>query len=248
MQILLSGPYVPFALSLGLLLALLAVEMVALLLGGSLLGSGDAGLDVSPEVAALEASFDLAPDAVPDLDQLIAASAALQDMSAAPQAAGPGPGAGAAGPGLLGLGHSPFMVWLAAALLGFGVTGIAVQSLTGGILGAPLPVLPVAMGAGLAGLGFARQFARAFGRMLPGLETSATSAQFMGGLRGVVSQGTARAGMPAEVRLRDRHGNIHYLRCEPFSDRDVIPEGTEVLTLRERLGPDRWGLRILPLT
>ena len=33
MQILLSGPYVPFALSLGLLLALLAVEMVALLLG-----------------------------------------------------------------------------------------------------------------------------------------------------------------------------------------------------------------------
>lgn len=241
MQILLSGPYVPFALSLGLLLALLAVEMVALLLGGSLLGSGDAGVDVSPEVAALEASFDLAPDAVPDLDQLLAASAALQDMSAAPQAA-------AAGPGLLGLGHSPFMVWLAAALLGFGVTGIAVQSLTGGMLGAPLPVLPVAMGAGLAGLGFARQFARAFGRMLPGLETSATSAQFMGGLRGVVSQGTARAGMPAEVRLRDRHGNIHYLRCEPFSDRDVIPEGTEVLTLRERLGPDRWGLRILPLT
>jgi hypothetical protein len=58
------------------------------------------------------------------------------------------------------------------------------------------------------------------------------------------------------VRLRDRHDNIHHIRCEPLRDEDVIPEGTEVLTLRRRVpgaerlradGADDWILVILPI-
>jgi hypothetical protein len=131
--------------------------------------------------------------------------------------------------------------------MGFGLSGLILQSVVQNILGAPLGTTLAVLIAAVIGLGFARTFARFFGNLLPQIETTATSAQFMGGLRGIVTQGTARNGQPAEVRLRDRHGNTHYLRCEPFRESDVIREGTEVLTLRERLAKGGWGLRILPL-
>lgn len=234
---LLTPPYLPFALALGLLAGLLAVEVVALALGGSLM-AGDGGAEVSgPDVAALEAQFDLPAGAEPDVDALAAAADTLQ-------AEGPGTGGGALA--LLGLGRVPFAIWLAAMLNGFGVTGLAVQSVASATLGAPLgaalAILPAIAGA----VGFTRLFGRALAGLVPQVETTATSAQFMGGLRGVVSQGTARQGSAAEVRLRDRHGNTHYMRCEPFRDSDVIEQGTEVLLLRERT-PAGWTLRIVAL-
>jgi membrane protein implicated in regulation of membrane protease activity len=144
---------------------------------------------------------------------------------------------------LIGLQNMPLMIWLAALLFSFGTAGFMVQKLTGG-----LPIwLAVAMAA-MAALAFTRTFARGFARLVPKFETTATSVQFMGGLRGVVTQGTARVGAAAEVKLRDRHGNLHFVRCEPFSVEDQIVEGTEVLTLRKRLGPDRWSLTILSVS
>lgn len=223
---LLSGAYLPFSLALGLLAGLLALELVMLLVGGSLF-AGDGGADG----IAVDTTFDVAPGVEADVDALLAASAegapATQDAPVT----------------LLGLGRVPFAIWLAAVLLGFGLTGVLVQAVSGAVLPGWLAAIPAA----LAGLGFARRFAGVFARMVPQHESTATGPQFLGGLRGVVSQGTARAGHPAEVRLRDRHGNTHYLRCTPFRDADVIAEGTAVLTLRERNANGGWGLRILPI-
>lgn len=234
--LMLTPPYLPFALALGLLGGLLAVELVALALGGSLM-AGEGADAPGPDTATLEAQFDLAPGAEPDVTALAAAADSLQ-------AEVPGTGGGALA--LLGLGRVPFAIWLAAMLTGFGVTGLAVQSVAsatfGGPLGAAIAILPALAGA----IGFARLFGRAIASLVPQVETTATSAQFMGGLRGIVSQGTARQGAPAEVRLRDRHGNTHYMRCEPFRDSDVIEQGTEVLTLRERTASG-WALRIVAL-
>lgn len=238
----LTLPFVPFSLALALLAALLLVELVALLLGASILGSGSAGLEPSADMAEALDIFDLDADATPDVDTLLTASDVLDSKSMSPETSVPG---GLAG--FLGIGHSPFMIWFASVLLGFGVSGFVLQWTAGAALGAPLPI-PLAAGAALAfAIGFARRFTRLFARLLPKLETTATSAQFMAGLRGVVTQGTARSGMPADVRLRDRHGNIHYMRCEPFGATEVIAEGTPVITVRERLGSGNWGLRIIAL-
>jgi hypothetical protein len=229
---LLSATNLPFSLALGLLFGLLALELVALLLGASLFAPDDAMPDVGADPA-----FDLPSDADPDVSALLAAS----------DAADAGPPADVADGGmamsLLGLGRVPFAIWLAALLLGFGLSGLAVQALTGGMLHSALAALPAAA----AGLLTARGVAGALGGLVKPNETTATGPQFMGGLRGVVTQGTARRDAAAEVRLRDRHGNIHYQRCEPFRDTDVIAEGTEVLTLRERAPTGGWHLRILPI-
>ena len=62
--------------------------------------------------------------------------------------------------------------------------------------------------------------------------------------RGVVTQGTASRGRPAEVRVVDRHGNAHFLRAEPLGDGDVIAQGTEVLVVS---APREAGHRLVPL-
>lgn len=237
----LTPPFLPFSLALGVLVALLALEVIALLAGGSVLGLGEAELDLDPEIAALSEAFDLPTGAVPDLDGLVSAADRLDALSEAPPAA---PGGIAA---VVGLVETPFMIWLAALLLGFGLSGLAAQSVLATVLGQVLPGWMLAAPALAAGLGFARAFGRGFARLLPRIETTATSAQFLGGLRGIVSQGNARQGMPAEVRLRDRHGNTHYLRCEPFLAQDEIPEGAAVLTVRSRQPSGGWVLRILPI-
>ena len=234
-----TAPFVPFALALGLLTGLFLLELVALLVGGSLFGSG-ADADLDPGLDPALAAFDLEPGEIPDIDAMTAAAAA--------ESPAPSGSAGASGIlGLLGIGATPFMIWLAALLLGFGVSGLVLQSVVTALASAPLPPGLAILATLPLGLGFARRFARSFARLLPKLETTATSVQFMGGLRGRVTQGVARTGSAAEGRLTDRHGKTHYLRCEPLLADAVIAEGREVLTVRLRTAPDKWALRIIAI-
>jgi hypothetical protein len=69
--------------------------------------------------------------------------------------------------------------------------------------------------------------------IMPKTETSATQIRLLGGYRGVISQGTAIRGKPAEAKIKDRHGNIHYLRVEPFADEAVYSQGSEVMIVRK---------------
>lgn len=237
---------VPFALALGFLVALLIIEVLGLLLGWSLIAESDAGdaADLSVE------AFDIDPD-LPDLEAQI--ETAFDAMEA-------GAGETSGHPTLLDITEkqkAPFIIRLAAFCLVFGLVGLGLQTGVQTVLGRALhPALASLLVAPLGWLGAGR-ISDVVTRLLPQTETTATRAQFMGGLRGVVTQGTARRGAPAEVRLRDRHGNTHYLRCEPLRRDAVIPEGTEVLTVRRRIPPearlrgdgaDDWALAILPLT
>lgn len=235
----LSDAYAPFTLALAVMVALLLLEVAALMLGLSLHGQ-DTDIDISTDVLTLQAHFDLAPETIPDVSQLLDASDALHAVETAPALDSASQGFAAQ----IGLENVPLMIWLAAMMFSFGTGGYLIQMLTGA-------ALPIALAVALAFGGaivFTRKFARGFARAVPRIETSATSAQFMGGLRGLVTQGTARVGAAAEVKLHDRHGNVHFIRCEPYSATDQIPEGTEVLTVRKRLGPNQWNLTILPIS
>ena len=204
-DLLLTGPYVPFTIALALLGGLLALELMLLVVGGSLLGAEiDAGIDADGA----------------ELD------------------GGSGPAA------WLGLDEAPAMVWLAAALLGFGAAGLAIQAAAEAVA-APLPAWLAAAPAAVAAIAFARTFGRALARLIPGTESSAQTARQLARRQGRVTQGTAARGRSAEVRVTDRHGNIHYLRAEPLRDEDVIPQGADVIVLRDRHSD---GYRLIPLT
>ncbi|MEX0276322.1 MAG: OB-fold-containig protein [Ruegeria sp.] len=221
----LEGAFVPFTISLALLFGLLGLELIALLLGASLMaGDGEVDLDVvdTPDLDA--ADFDLDIEADVDLGEFELAELEPEmpaDASVSPLA-------------WLGIGKMPFMIWLAVLLAGFGLSGMGLQLALRDLLGFDLPSWMAAIPAGAFGLWFARGFGSVFARLLPKTETQAMSERLLARRRGVITQGTASRGRPAEVRVMDRFGNTHYLRAEPLQDKDTLEQGTDVLVLRDR--------------
>lgn len=243
----LSGPYVPFSLALALLFGLLAVEIVALLLGGTLIGDGPdadfdldiadtpdvdlSGFDIDPgEFELAESGFDTGFDT--GLDG--ATGDAVNPESMTPS-----------GPlNWLGFGKVPTLTWIATLLMFFGLGGIVIQGIVESGLGFALPAGVVALPVGAAALWLTGKFSAGFARLLPKSETQSVSDSQLGRRRGIVTQGTASRNMPAEVKVTDRYGNTHYIRAEPMGEADTIQQGTEVLVLRHRA---TGGYRLIAL-
>ena len=239
LQFLLEGGFATFTLALALLTGLMVLELVALLLGGSLIGSdGDADLDLG---AGEVGEFDLDLDGV-DLGGVEGIDAADLDLPDAdldlelgpdtPVDAGVSAPAGLAG--WLGLGRMPMVIWLGAVLLGFGLSGMGLQVALSSIFGLTASAWVAAIPAGGFAFWFARVFGAGFARLLPQTETEVLSERNLGRRRGIVTQGTAATGRPAEVRVIDGYGNAHYLRAEPLKEGETIAQGTEVLVIRDR--------------
>ncbi|QAX30393.1 OB-fold-containig protein [Leisingera sp. NJS204] len=240
---LLDSAFAPFTLALALLGGLAVLELLALLLGGSLIG-GDSGAGLDgmdggdigefPDAGDLGDLGDLGADAAAD------ALGDLGDMDLADLDGAEGlDGAGAADAtgslaSWLGLGRMPTLIWLAAVLMGFGLSGIGLQMVLTSYLGFAAPAWMAGLPAGAFGLWFARGFGGMFARLLPQTETEALSVRSLGRRRGVITQGTAAQGRPAEVRVTDGYGNAHYLRAEPFAAGEELSQGTEVLVMRDR--------------
>lgn len=238
-DLLLTDGVFPFALALALLFGLLLMEVVFALLGGTLLGAGGEidgpEIDIdAPEVGDLDIDFDgldVGADdfELPDMDV---------DADAAPTATG-----GIAA--WLGFGKMPALIWLACMLMAFGLTGLLLQMLAANLLGSPVHWLIPAVPALAVAIWFTRGFGALFARLLPKTETEALSERHLGRRMGVVSQGTAARGRPAEVKVTDRFGNTHYLRAEPLRDEASIPQGTQVMVLRHKYD---GGYRLVPLS
>ncbi|MEM0976047.1 MAG: OB-fold-containig protein [Pseudomonadota bacterium] len=230
MGFLLETAFVPFSFALALFFGLLLLEIVAGLVGATLLGLGsNAEFDLElSDVDFADIDFD-----VVDLDavDLEAFDISLSDFEGSDvQALAPSGVAGLLG--WLGLGKVPMLIWIATFLVGFGLTGMTVQVLWQEFLNFTLPVMIVAVAAGVIGLWIAKSFGRVFARILPKTETTALSERRLGRRRGIITSGTARRGSPAEVRVNDQFQNTHYIRAEPLRDDAKISAGTEVLVLR----------------
>lgn len=230
---LLDSAFAPFSLALVLLSGLAVLELAALLLGGSLIGGdGDAGLDAADgvDIGEFPDVGDIGGDALGDLGEIDLAGL---DGAEALDSAGAADASGSLA-SWLGLGRMPMLIWLAALLMGFGLSGIGLQMVLQSYLGFNAPAWMAGLPAGAFGLWFARGFGGAFTRLLPQTETEALSVRSLGRRRGVITQGTAAQGRPAEVRVIDGYGNAHYLRAEPFSTGEELAQGTEVLVMRDR--------------
>ncbi|MCT4609342.1 MAG: YqiJ family protein [Pelagimonas sp.] len=238
---LLTEAFLPFTISLGLLAGLTLMELLFALLGGTLLGLGGDSIDIDgPDIDAPE--FDL-----PDLGDLdIDLDGIDTDAFELPSFEEPGLTTAPAGPSdWLGFGRMPALIWLGTMALAFGLVGITVQNIALALLGSALPAWSVAIPALAVAIWFTRGFGALFARLLPKNESQSVSERHLGRRKGVVSQGTAARGRPAEIRVSDRYGNTHYIRAEPLRDDAVIPQGTEVIVLRHRYDS---GYMIVALT
>jgi hypothetical protein len=144
--------------------------------------------------------------------------------------------------GWLHVGKLPVLVLLILFLLGFAISGYAIQLFCHRWFGLYLPALLAVLPAGGFGLVTLRMLGGALARILPQDETSAVSERSLIGRAGVVVTGTARQGMAAEVKVRDQHGNLHFLMLEPYLAGEEFEQGCVVLVV-SRQGALYRGVR-----
>ncbi|MCX2723458.1 YqiJ family protein [Roseibium salinum] len=221
----------PFAVSLGLMIAIAAAEGV-----GTLMGLGLSGL-----IDSLLPDFDVPDVDLPDTD------AAAFDASVSGgilhgdfEVAGTGADASAAGQGVfsqilgwLCFGRVPALVILVIFLTGFGLAGYVLQSLVQAVTGWLLPGVVASAGAFAGALPFTRVTALGLSKIMPKDESDAVSRQTFVGKPARITQGTAKRGLPAQARLRDPSGQSHYLLVEPDIDDEELELGADIIIVRQ---------------
>jgi len=216
-ELFLSPHSAPFAICLLVVLGLFILELLSAVMGSSILGIGGDGVDLDLDLD-VEADFDLSGDInldAPDADVELA----------------DGPS------GILtwlGVRNVPFLIWLVSFLTVFGLFGLILQSVVDGIIGTPLYASLASAIVLVPALGVTRVISNWVAILMPKTESSAMRLRFLGGHRGVITQGTAARGKPAEAKIKDRHDNFHYLRVEPLDDDEVFPQGSDVTIIRKR--------------
>lgn len=133
----------------------------------------------------------------------------------------------------LHLGKVPLMMLLILFLTSFGLLGLVMQALVQGATQHYLPGVVVAVPAFLGALPVVRVLGGLIARVMPRDESSAVSEEALVGRGAVITIGVARAGQPAQAKLRDQHGQTHYVMVEPDVDDDEFPAGTEVLLVKK---------------
>ncbi len=125
--------------------------------------------------------------------------------------------------GWLGVGRVPLLMLLVVFLALFGLAGLALQQFAG-----PLSLWIAVPAAAAASLPLTGLGARGLARIMPGDETTAVGLDELVGRRGPITIGTARRGSPAQARVVDVHGQVHYVMVEPYDDDHCIGQGETV--------------------
>jgi hypothetical protein len=95
-----------------------------------------------------------------------------------------------------------------------------------------LPALPASVLAFSASLPAVRFSGGILHRIMPKDETTAVSQGSFIGRVAVLTLGTATAGNAAQAKLRDAHGQDHYIMVEPDNKEDQFSQGDAVLLVR----------------
>ncbi|MCP2041232.1 membrane protein implicated in regulation of membrane protease activity [Neisseria sp. HSC-16F19] len=126
------------------------------------------------------------------------------------------------------VGKVPLLMLMVVFLAVFGLAGFILQGMVHSLSGHYLSAWLAVPAAWFASLPLVRAAAAGLYRILPKDETTAITQDELIGRIGTVTTGTARAGFAAEVRVRDQHGQQHYVMAEADGD-DALPQGSTVL-------------------
>jgi len=132
----------------------------------------------------------------------------------------------------LGVGRLPLLMLLVVFLAMFGAIGLVGQQIALDTAGRLLPAPIAVPAAALLALPLTGAAARVVALIMPRDETTAIDVDQLVGRRGAIVVGQARRGSPAKTRVRDLHGQAHYVMAEPDDPDAAFAEGTDILLVR----------------
>lgn len=194
----------PFSVALCVMFLLGIVELLMLLVGGSLTTSLNLDHDV-------DVSVDLDHIGLGDIDGGVSHDLVIHDAS----------------PDFVGtfldwlyVGRMPILIILVSFLSVFGLIGYGIQSLAIGFLGNPFSLLIASALTTVFTLPTVHMVNRGLYKVLPKDETTAVPINSLIGYEATIVSGIARQGYPAEAKVVDKFGQTHYILVEPIADGD----------------------------
>ncbi len=141
----------------------------------------------------------------------------------------------------LGIASTPSSILVVIASTSFFLGGFITQnvakSITGSFLSGWIAILPALVVA----LTLTNITGRAFKRIKLKEHTTAVHSDTFIGKSAKIVGGTATKDLPAQAKLTDEHGQVHYFLVQPARHQDSLTEGMEVVLLT-RKGPKYFAI------
>jgi hypothetical protein len=125
-------------------------------------------------------------------------------------------------------GGVPLLIFILLLLGMFSIAGFLVQDIARA-LGGPLPTIVAAPVALVVALPFVRASSRLVARIIPRDESYAVDLGDLVGRVGEVVIGPLDQGLPGRVRVKDIHGNLHFVAASAAPSSPPLPQGASVL-------------------
>lgn len=219
----------PFAVAIGLMLAIAVLEGVLALIGMGVSSFFDS-LIPDPDVDLDGPQTDIQGSG-PDVGDSIIGQTAPSSTNLPSRILG-----------WLCIGKVPILILLVIFLLVFGVAGYVIQGIVSAIFGILIPGTIAWLPALIVAIPIVRVCGEGFAKIIPKDQTSAVESSTFVGRVATITLGTAKRGMPAQAKLTDQHGLVHYVMVEPESDTDEFGQGTSLLLI-EQSGTNFIGVR-----
>ncbi len=129
----------------------------------------------------------------------------------------------------LNFGKVPFLILLIIFLTFFGLSGFIIQGLFSKIFTVLMPGIVAVVIALVPTFILVHFIGRLISKVLPQVETTAVKINTLKGKIAEINIGTATFDNPAEAKVKDRHGKIHYIRVIPGDREENFIQGEKVV-------------------
>lgn len=200
----------PFVIALAVMLAMTILEIISATMG---MGISEMVDSVIPE---FDADIDVDIDA--DLDVADAGSATNSIVKLLTW---------------FRIGEVPVIILFIIFLTGFGLIGLIFQFTLFQLFKLTLSPTLAAIPAFLAALPTVRVCGGFLGKHMPKDETYVVSEKSFLGQLATITMGTAQKGKPAQAKLKDKHGQTHYILIEPDKDAEHFSAGEKCIIVSQ---------------
>jgi len=131
--------------------------------------------------------------------------------------------------GWIRLKQVPILMLLVIFLTSFGLIGLLMQAILLNFIGILWFQYLVAIPVFIFSIISLRIFGGLIAKLLPKDETSSISNNDLIGHIAIITLGKAIKGSPAEAKVKDQSGQVHYFMVEPENENDIFMQGEKVL-------------------
>ncbi len=134
------------------------------------------------------------------------------------------------------LGRLPLFIWLIIFLTSYGLSGLLIQGIFERLTSQLFNVWLISPACLFLCMPVVRFLAMAASKLLPQDETSAIHSNELIGRTATIIMGDAKVNSPAQAKVRDQHGQTHYVLVEPENNQILNQGQNVVLTHKTKNG------------